>query len=759
MFLFLCIITIITAITHKTFEMDNHTGPADEELGLLSTVGSAPSEETTQGEGGAGIRQHQEAQAAFWANAELVAVATPRQSIWTGGNPLARYGDDNNDDEHDEIDPGASFHATQNNTPGSNVIDNPPSQGGENPGVQQDDDDDDDWQPSLSVGSIDTTRLSSREAARRYMLQWDHIWEYNRKHHPGSLAVVERHRAEARREYEAICARNHADDRVAPYQRRAFQQGRIAARVAVLRQALAEAEAGPDAAGTAPMRRNMAAALDGYASGALGYSGTYALIYAGRIVDTSCTSYAEFTAERAARLDGYFAQYGPGYLWWEPPLANTTGGGGDRVSAKKGTMLGLQREHDVLYYRRNGGNPFRDDACHFQISLGFRKANSLRCRRAAQAGSRRTATTTTTTRPKRKWEFIPDDDVDSSQKQQQQQPPRDKKKRTAGPNGKFVKTSTQQQETAAAAAGEPAEGKRAKILPAPPARRKTTTAAAAAAAEKPAPPPSQPEEEDEDAAGPTIFLEMLLDSGAEFPILLHRDFELLGYTAADMNAATVVELNAAAGQNSVAQCFELLVGLDLRRGGGDRTKHDDDSRHFFPTRVVKLGPAIRGPASGGYSGERLSGILPFLAYYVSGAPGQDALWLGGERGDVLGADKVPAGVRYDPFFATTVAATEGGQGGGATAPGRLRRVLFEHDLVPEQVPGGRNNNKKKKLLVDRELVVEEEAAEEAQQAAATGTRNKVTLHVVEEANRKVTASWEVEPARRGPGRWRRVEYR
>lgn len=719
--------------------MDHHTGPADEELGLLGTVGSAPSGETTQAQEHPGIRQHQEAQAAFWANAELVAVATPRQSIWTGGNPLARDGDG---DEHDEIDrPGAeaSFPAphNNNNTRGSNAIDNPPSQGGENSSVQ--DDDASDWQPSLSIGSIDTTRLSAREAARRYMLQWDHIWEYNRKHHPGSLAVVERHRAEARREYEAVCARNHADDSVAPYQRRAFQQGRVAARVAVLRQALAEAEAGPDAAGTAPMRRNMAAALDGYASGALGYSGTYALIYAGRIVDTSCTSYAEFTADRAARLDGYFAQHGPGYLWWEPPLANTTGGGGDRVSAKKGTMLGLQREQDVLYYRRSGENPFRDDACHFQISLGFRKANSLRCRRAA-AGSRRRTTTTTTTRPKRKWEFIPDDDVDSSRKQQQQQqPPRDEKKRTAGPNGKFVKTSTQQQEKASAA-GEPASGKRAKIFPAPPARRKTT---AAAAAEKSAPPPSQPEEEDEDAAGPTIFLEMLLDSGAEIPILLHRDFELLGYTAADMNAATVVELNAAAGQNSVAQCFELLVGLDLRSSTSKNDDDDDHSRHFFPTRVVKLGPAIRGPASGGYSGERLSGILPFLAYYVSGAPGQDALWLGGERGDVLGTDKVPAGVRYDPFFATTVAATEG-QGGGATTPGRLRRVLFEHDLV-EQVPGGRNNNKKKKLLVDRELVVEEE--------------NKVTLHVVEEVNRKVTASWEVEPARRGPGRWRRVEYR
>lgn len=671
----------VFGITTTKYEMDDHMSPG-EELGL-STVQTAATEEPRIQEypgtrpsraGEEDSQRHQEAHAAFLANSELTA-ATPRQSIWTGGKPLAK----------DELDLPAAFP-----THIPDDIENQ-SQEGERAGIK--DKDDSDWRPSLSIGSINTNRLSAREAARRYMLQWDHIWEYNRIHNPGSLDIVEENRTEARKEYEEICARNNAEDSVPKHELREFQQERIEARVAVLRQTLAEAQADPDPEGTEPMRMNIAAVLDGYASGALGFSDTYVLIYAGQIVDTSCTSYAEFTVDRQDRLDRYLMQYGPGYLWWEPPLAKAK----DRISAKKGTALELKREDDLLYHQLAGGAKFRDDSCHFQISLGFRKDNSLRCRKQ-QAGTKR---------PKRKWVFV--QDVDS------QQP--STKKRARHRN---VKTTP-------APGVESAEGKRVKVLTPP-----TRTANS--------PPSASIAQEDLDA-GPTIFLDMLLDSGAEVPILLHSDFGLLGYTKEDMNAATVVELNAAAGQNSIALCFELLVGLDLHEPGEKTTDDDADNnnesqhqgrRHFFPTRVVKLNPSIKPPVSGGYTGERLSGILPFLAYYVSGAPGQDELWIGDERADVLGTQKMPAGLRYDPFRKVAMAPQIREWLEQTGPPARLRKVTFEHD-----VPGGRK-------LVDRDIV----------SRGSSEARTKLTLV---DANRKVAASWEMEPAHRGTGRWKRVE--
>lgn len=637
----------------------------DDRISQREDVGSKTVETARSGEEDRIVedsRRHQEAQAAFQANSELDAV-TPRQSVWTGRNLLAR-------DEAGELPASPSTRSTET-----------------------------DWRPSLAIGSINADRLGPKEAARRHMLQWDHIWDYNRVHNPHSLHVVEEHMAEARKEYEEICARENAQDIVPKHELQAFQEERIEARVALLRQTLVEA----DAEGTEPMRRNITAALDGYTTGALGFSHTYALIYAGQIVDTTCTSYAEFTVDRQSRLDRYFAQHGPGYLWWEPPLARSR----DRVSAKKGIVLELDREDDYLYHQHAAGSKFRDDSCHFQISLGFQNDNSLRHRKQPRLRHGEVVG------PKRKWEFVRDFDSAGQ--------PVTKKR--AGP------TSINKSQTP----GESAEGKRLKILTPfqrtrnlPPTRRLTDPVAGIA-------------EKEEEDAGPTMFFDMLLDSGAEIPILLHDDFRLLGYTKEDMNAATVVELNAAAGQNSTALCFELLVGLDLH---GPEDENEEEAplpprRHFFPTRVVKLGPAIKPPPHGGYSGDRLSGILPFLAYYTSSAPGRDELCIGDERADVLGMQKMPAGLRYDPFRKTEMALPQHArevfkQTGGP--PTRLRRVTFEHE-----VRGGRR-------LIDRESV---------SRGSPRETRTKLTLVG---ADRKVAASWEMDSAQQGKGQWKRVEY-
>lgn len=659
--------------------MDNRASNQREDIGLR-TAGDVPTEGKRSQERPEDItvgssQRYQAAQAAFFANAE-VAAATPRQSVWTGGNPLAR-------DQEAELPTSSAAQFDENMTP-----DEPNGVGVNN---------ESDWRPSLAIGSINTDRLSAREAARRYVLQWDHIWEYNKVHYPHTLHGIEEQRAEARREYQDICARNNAEDNVPRNQLRAFREERIEARVALLRQTLEEA----DPEGTEPMRRNIAAALNGYATGALGFSNTYALIYAGQIVDTSCTSHAEFTVDRQDRLDRYFAQHGPGYLWWEPPLAR----GKERVAAKKGTVLGLEREDDTLYHQHAGGAKFRDDSCHFKISLGFQNDNSLRCRKRA------TTQLSNETGPKRKWEFVKDFD---------NQPPTTKK-HTRSTNINITETS-----------GEPAKVRKLKILP--PSQRTADS-----------PPPASvdtaAEPVKEEDTGPAVFFDMLLDSGAEVPILLHHDFRALGYTEKDMNAATVVQLNAAAGQNSTALCFELLVGLDLHQGssssssspGGNDLRPVGRRHYFFPTRVVKLRPAIKPPPSGGYSGERLSGILPFLAYYVSSAPGRDEICIGDERADVLGTQKMPAGLRYDPFRNPEIAeqARELFQQAGPLA--RLRKVTFEHEMQ-----GGRN-------LIDRDTV-------------GRGSKETRTKWTLLGANRRAAASWEMDSVHQSKGRWESVEY-
>ncbi|KAF3057352.1 hypothetical protein GL218_05967 [Daldinia childiae] len=79
---------------------------------------------------------------------------------------------------------------------------------------------------------------------------------------------------------------------------------------------------------------NIRAAIQGYQSGEILYSNNFTLLYGGHIVDV-CPSYQSFCVDRQERLDRYFARYGPGWLWQEPPLA----GPGFEVMANKALCL------------------------------------------------------------------------------------------------------------------------------------------------------------------------------------------------------------------------------------------------------------------------------------------------------------------------------------------------------------------------------------------------------------------------------------
>lgn len=492
--------------------------------------------------------------------------------------------------------------------------------------------DDVEWKPSLVIGSssIDAGNPSMKEIARRNMLQWEHIYQHHRKQTPGNsqLDVLDERRKDAAREFEEICARADPEDDVPRTETQAFKEERVQSRLAVLQETLAQG-AEPECE---PMRANISAAIRGYQEGSIGCSSTYTLIFAGHIVDTTCRTWAEFTIDRKERLDAYFKQHGPGFLWWEPPLA----GGKDRVNAKKALLLDVTKhiEPDVQ---------FRDDQCHFRIPMCFRKESALTCRMGGTRRRQSKAGLGGSNRPsgrKRKWVRVDDEESDA-----------EVLKKARGAAGEAYNPPTSPERTA-----------KGVIL---------TRAA-------PPPAPSA-------TAGQTHFFEMLLDSGCETPILYHADFVSLGFTNVDMNAASVATIHGANGRKSNLKIFELLGGVQLSED--DSYDHD-----LFPTCVIKLDWRLKPPA--GYSGERLSGVLPFLAYYMSFAPGMDRAHLGNERGDVLGMQRIPGGLRYDPFIKPQLGEPR------ETLLKRLQvknpsRIIFEHKkesggrtLMEEEVDSG-----------------------------------------------------------------------
>lgn len=473
---------------------------------------------------------------------------------------------------------------------------------------------DPEWTPRLAIGSIDVARVGAKEAARRHLLQWNRILEYNAIHNPGSLETVTKHRDKVARVYAELLESDQDEHCLPRNELSSYRNGRIQARTLLLWNTLQET---PEE-GCEPMKANITAALKGYNTGAIGFSDHYTLIYAGHIVDTTCTSYSEFTIDRQQRLGQYFEEYGPGYLWWEPPLAR----GRERVLAKKSTILHVESDHDASFVDHLTTHQAHDDAFYYKVPIGFKRDDSLRHRMGSQ---RRRSVVAKAAHPeliaagKRKREADERTLQDSKKNKRQELPS----------SGRSESLERQDIAKASDRPGAALEGK------------PTTTDSGLIEDDVPG-----------NAKSHTYFFDMLLDSGAELPILLHDDFALLGYEKDDMNAATVIELNAAAGQSSTALCFELQVGLELHGSSQPPEEASWDEvaayseAHFFPSRVIKLPPTVTAPAHGAFSSERLSGMIPFLAYYMASAPGNGRLCLGEKRAEVLGIDNFPAGLKY-----------------------------------------------------------------------------------------------------------------
>lgn len=287
-----------------------------------------------------------------------------------------------------------------------------------------------------------------------------------------------------------------------------------------------------------PEGDNIKCAMAAYKSGAIEYSEHFTIIYGGRIVDTTPT-YESFVNDRNTRLDRYFATYGDGWLWYEPPLNK-------HPSTKPKALLSaaLQREQ-----------AWSNLGC-YNVNQGFwKRANFVR-RMTALALS----------------------------------PP-------AANEANFLRD------------------------------------------------PLDPEAVDCQSDGPRLSYWTLLDSGATFPSLYSEDLLALGINK-DLYGAQCVDVVVTATGEQPVRIWELFVSvLD---GNG---RHLVDSNNpVWPRAHQYLGglcpvseslSTLTWDENGMEVAQRLSGMLPFVACYVSCAPTRDYLFLGEDRNDVLGSHRMP----------------------------------------------------------------------------------------------------------------------
>lgn len=151
--------------------------------------------------------------------------------------------------------------------------------------------------------------------------------------------------------------------------------------------------------------------------------------------------------------------------------------------------------------------------------------------------------------------------------------------------------------------------------------------------------------------GPKQAFRSVLDSGATFPSLYKDDFQKLMIDEQNYAAQSVEVLSTANGI-VYARLFELFVCvLDEQQ-----RQLVDENHCAHPYHAKHLGglcPVVEAQGYVSYDPEgrevstRLSGLLPFVACYVSSAPTRNTLFLGEDRKDVLGSHRLPGGRKWD----------------------------------------------------------------------------------------------------------------
>ncbi|KAJ4310721.1 hypothetical protein N0V84_010832 [Fusarium piperis] len=173
-----------------------------------------------------------------------------------------------------------------------------------------------DWKPPLAVGASLGDNLSRIEEAERSVLQWEAILENARETQPlADLSSFEKQLEKVRTKFNEM--ENSEENSVPVDQLESTKLQKVQERIHLLKNILKRNEC-PTAS------INIRAAIKAYEEGTVRYSDLWALFYAGHLVDL-CFSYDSFTHDRAERLDLYYEQHGPGWLWYEPPLSPAAG--------------------------------------------------------------------------------------------------------------------------------------------------------------------------------------------------------------------------------------------------------------------------------------------------------------------------------------------------------------------------------------------------------------------------------------------------
>ncbi|XXH03021.1 hypothetical protein Hte_009411 [Hypoxylon texense] len=175
------------------------------------------------------------------------------------------------------------------------------------------------WE-TIVIGADLGVNLSHIEAKNREIAQQRYVIEHDKKHSPEQVAHQQMLLDELIKEREEMP--DNEENNMPEDQRE--EGNRIDERLKLLNWGLETCQCEAEEV-------NIRAAIQGYRSKEIPYSEKYTLIYAGRIVDF-CPTYQSFCEDRKERLDRYFAIYGPGWLWHEPPLSGT----GVGPQAKKG---------------------------------------------------------------------------------------------------------------------------------------------------------------------------------------------------------------------------------------------------------------------------------------------------------------------------------------------------------------------------------------------------------------------------------------
>lgn len=200
----------------------------------------------------------------------------------------------------------------------------------------------------------------------------------------------------------------------------------------------------------------------------------------------------------------------------------------------------------------------------------------------------------------------------------------------------------------------------------------------------------------DDPTAPHVYFDLLLDSGATFPLIYKHDLGAMGVNPDTYPAQTVVDITSVDG-SFVTRLYELRVDIPASNGRSlvdpRRPVHPSERPELGavvpvailppqpphappPSSPVRLHDTRRGERHRRMTpGLRLSGMLPFTACYVSVVPGSQTLWLGEDRRDVLGAFKFPGQRR---LFCSHGGSKERGLREMAMAPPAVR---FEHQLT------------------------------------------------------------------------------